>query len=169
MYNKNRKLRVVKENYIKLREELEICLIEAITSDNDNNIIMGFTSMFKPVVFNIDPENMNIDYYDDIIYTVRNNGLCLMEWFDNDVNVITKVTGATYKEMKEFAADVMDRPYEDICYDDVLIAIDTPAVNRKLLRERERIILDTYDFRKMATNILDTYMDFLRINFGEVE
>lgn len=169
MYNMNRKLKVVKDNYIKLREELEICLIEAITSDNDNNIIMGFTSSFKPVVFNIDPENMNVDYYDDIIYTVRNNGLCLMEWFDNDVNVLVKVTGSTYKEMKEFAADVMEKDYDDICYDDVLIALDTPAVNKKLLRERERIILDTYDFRKMATNILDTYMDFLRINFGEVD
>lgn len=167
MYNMNRKLRVIEKNYIKLRKELETCLRKAITSDRDINIMLGYTSDFKPLVFNLDTEVNNIDYYDDIIYTVRNNGLCLMEWFDNDLRVISKIMDTTFGAMRMYAADVMDKQYDEVTYDDILIAIDTPLTNEKLLRERARIILESYDFRTMATFILDTYMQFLVINYNK--
>lgn len=169
MYNMNRKLREVEKNYLKLREELETCLRKAITSDKDINIMLGYTSDFKPLVFNLYTEVDNIDYYDDIIYTVRNNSLCLMEWFNNDLRTIAKIMDTTFGAMRMFAADVMDKQYDEVTYDDILIAIDTPLVNEILLKERERIITETYDFKTMATNILDTYMNFLKINYGEVD
>ena len=165
MYNMNRKLRVVKNNYAKLRGELIDCLKEAITSYKDINIMLGYTSDFKPMVFNLNTEVNNIDYYDDIIYTVRNNGLCLMEWFDNDLGVIGDIIGATFEAMRMFASELMEKPYDDVSYEDILIAIDTPLVNEKLLRERARIILESYDFRTMATFILDAYMQFLIVNY----
>lgn len=169
MYNMNRKLRIIRENYMEILPDLEECLKEAITSDKDINIVIGFNSLFKPVVFNEDINNPYTDYYDDIIYTVRNNSLCLMDWFDNDINIISEILGVTYNNMKEYASKLFDKPVEDIDLEDVLIAIDTATVNEKLLKERKRIILETYDFRVMAKNILDTYWDFLKINYKEVD
>ncbi len=169
MYNMNKKMIVVKNNYTKLHEELVECLKEAITSDKDINIMMGYTSDFKPMVFNLNAEVNNIDYYDDIIYTVRNNGLCLMEWFDNDLRVIGEIIGATFGAMRMFTSELMEKPYDAVTYDDILIAIDTPLTNEKLLKERARIILESYDFRTMAAFILDTYMQFLVVNYNKEE
>lgn len=169
MYNQRRKIYEIERYFVKLREELEEELREAITSDKDTNILIGFSSLMKPVAFSLNTTTIYNDYYDDIIYTVHNSDISVMDYFNNDLETISEITNISIKDMKEYTARMMGKNIYEVDNDDIIIAIDTPVVHDKLLARRKEIIEETCDFKTMANNILSTYLEFLRVNYKEVE
>lgn len=169
MYNQKKKIQEVEQYFIKLRDELEEVLRKAITSDKDTNIFIGFSDLMKPVVFSLNTKTLYFDIYDDIIFTVHNDGIDLMDYFDNNLETISEITGISIREMTEYTARMMDREVWEFDYNEIMIAIDTPVVREKLLKRRKEIIEETCDFRTMANNILSNYLEFLKVNYKEVE
>ena len=164
MYNIKNKIEAVTRHYNLIRDDLQIVLKEAMTSDKDYDIVLGFDSSFKPFVYKVVP-GTEIDYYDSIIFNVRNSDLDILDYFNNDLEDISKITGVSIRKMRNYTAELMGCDPADIEYNDIIIAIQAPGIEDKLKEERARRINGLVNLKELATNILDNWINFNKVNY----
>ena len=164
MYNNKNKIETVTRHYDLVRDDLQIVLKEAMTSDKDYDIVLRFDSSFKPFVYKVVP-GTEIDYYDSIIFNVSNWELDILDYFNNDLEEISKITGVSIRKMRDYTAELMDWDPDDIGYEEIINAIQAPGITEKLKEERARRINGLVDLKTIATNILDTWINFNKVNY----
>jgi hypothetical protein len=164
MYNNKNKIEAATRHYDLIRDDLQIVLKEAMTSDKDYDIVLGFDSSFKPFVYKVVP-GTEIDYYDSIIFNVRNSDLDILDYFKNDLEEISKITGVSIRNMRNYTAELMGYDPADIEYNDIINAIQAPGIEEKLKEERARRINGLVNLKELATNILDNWINFNKVNY----
>ena len=164
MYNNKNKIEAVIKKFNFIRDDLQIVLKEAMTSDKDYDIVLGFDSSFKPFVYKVVP-GTEIDYYDSIIFSVRNSDLDILDYFNDDLEEISKITGVSIRKMRNYTAELMDCDTADIEYNDIINAIQAPGIEDKLKEERVRRINGLVNLKEIATDIVDNWINFNKVNY----
>lgn len=166
MYNQRRKREEIIRHFYQLRGDLQVVLKEAMVSNKDYDIVLGFSSAFIPFIYKVIP-GTEIDYYDTVIFSVRNGDIDVFDYFNDDIDEIAKILGISVKAMREYTARMMDADVADIDDYEIIIAIQTPETINKLMAERARRINGKVNLHELANTILDNYIKFSKMNYEE--